>query len=92
MTIIIFLCKDISVSVSTGDSNMPALRLYESVGFRTVNKYHEYVKTEWRGLRPPLSTFSRSTVFGLNDLPEVGYEAVPHPVGVFDIPGQILLQ
>ncbi len=34
------------VSVSTGDSNTPALRLYESVGFRIVNKYHEYVKTE----------------------------------------------
>jgi mycothiol synthase len=32
--------------VSTGESNTPALRLYESVGFRTVNKYLEYVKTE----------------------------------------------
>ncbi len=34
------------VSVSTGDANTPALRLYESVGFRIANKYHEYVKTE----------------------------------------------
>ncbi len=32
--------------VSTGDSNTPALRLYESVGFRIVNKALEYVKTE----------------------------------------------
>jgi mycothiol synthase len=31
--------------VSTGVSNTPALRLYESVGFRTVNKYLDYVKT-----------------------------------------------
>lgn len=34
------------VSVSTGESNAPALRLYESVGFKIVNKYLEYVKTE----------------------------------------------
>jgi ribosomal protein S18 acetylase RimI-like enzyme len=34
------------VSVSTGISNTPALRLYESVGFRIVNKYLDYVKTE----------------------------------------------
>ncbi len=34
------------VSVSTGESNTPALRLYESVGFRIVNKYLEYAKTE----------------------------------------------
>lgn len=33
------------VSVSTGVSNMPALRLYESVGFKIENKYLEYVKT-----------------------------------------------
>jgi ribosomal protein S18 acetylase RimI-like enzyme len=32
------------VSVSTGVTNTPALRLYESVGFRVVNKYLEYVK------------------------------------------------
>ncbi len=32
--------------VSTGDSNTPALRLYESIGFKIVNKYLEYVKTE----------------------------------------------
>jgi ribosomal protein S18 acetylase RimI-like enzyme len=32
------------VSVSTGVSNTPAIRLYESVGFRIVNKYLEYVK------------------------------------------------
>jgi mycothiol synthase len=31
-------------SVSTGVSNTPALRLYESVGARIVNKYLEYVK------------------------------------------------
>jgi mycothiol synthase len=34
------------VCVSTGVSNMPAIRLYESVGFKIVNKYLEYVKTE----------------------------------------------
>jgi mycothiol synthase len=34
------------VSVSTGVSNTPALRLYESVGFKIVNKYLEYVKPE----------------------------------------------
>jgi ribosomal protein S18 acetylase RimI-like enzyme len=32
--------------VSTGVSNTPAMRLYESVGFRIVNEYHEYVQTE----------------------------------------------
>jgi RimJ/RimL family protein N-acetyltransferase len=32
------------VSVSTGVTNEPALRLYESVGFRVVNKFLEYVK------------------------------------------------
>jgi mycothiol synthase len=35
------------VSVSTGISNTPAIRLYESVGFKIVNKYIEYVKTGW---------------------------------------------
>jgi len=34
------------VCVSTGVSNAPALRLYESVGFRIVNKYLDYVTTE----------------------------------------------
>jgi len=34
------------VCVSTGVSNMPALRLYESVGFRIVNRYLDYVKKE----------------------------------------------
>jgi len=34
------------VCVSTGVSNTPATRLYESIGFRIVNKYIEYVKTE----------------------------------------------
>ncbi|MBI4739919.1 GNAT family N-acetyltransferase [Candidatus Woesearchaeota archaeon] len=34
------------VCVSTGVSNTPAMRLYESVGFKIVNKYLEYVKTE----------------------------------------------
>jgi mycothiol synthase len=34
------------VSVSTGVTNTPAIRLYESVGFKIVNKYLEYVKTE----------------------------------------------
>ena len=33
------------VSVSTGVSNTPAIRLYESVGFKIVNKYLEYVKS-----------------------------------------------
>lgn len=32
------------VSVSTGVSNTPAIRLYESVGFKMVNQYIEYVK------------------------------------------------
>jgi GNAT superfamily N-acetyltransferase len=32
------------VCVSTGDSNMPAIRLYASIGFKVVNKYLEYVK------------------------------------------------
>jgi mycothiol synthase len=31
--------------VSTGVSNMPALRLYESIGFKIVNKYLDYMKT-----------------------------------------------
>jgi ribosomal protein S18 acetylase RimI-like enzyme len=34
------------VSVSTGVTNEPALRLYESVGFKPVNQYIEYVKSE----------------------------------------------
>lgn len=34
------------VCVSTGVSNTPALRLYESVGFKSVNKYLDYVKTD----------------------------------------------
>jgi ribosomal protein S18 acetylase RimI-like enzyme len=34
------------VCVSTGVANTPALCLYESVGFRIVNKYLDYVKTE----------------------------------------------
>ncbi len=33
------------VSVSTGVSNEPGLRLYGSVGFKVENEYHEYVKT-----------------------------------------------
>ena len=32
--------------ISTGVSNTPAIRLYESIGFKIVNKYLEYVKTE----------------------------------------------
>lgn len=32
------------VSVSTGVTNEPAIRLYESVGFKIVNQYIEYVK------------------------------------------------
>jgi len=34
------------VCVSTGVSNTPALRLYESVGFGIVNRYLDYVKKE----------------------------------------------
>jgi len=34
------------VCVSTGVSNMPAIHLYESVGFRIVNKYLDYIKLE----------------------------------------------
>ena len=33
------------VSVSTGVTNIPAIRLYESVGFKIVNQYVEYVQT-----------------------------------------------
>lgn len=33
------------VCVSTGVSNTPALRLYESVGFRPVNRYLDYERT-----------------------------------------------
>jgi ribosomal protein S18 acetylase RimI-like enzyme len=33
-------------SVSTGESNLPALGLYQSVGFRTVNKYLTYVRID----------------------------------------------
>lgn len=32
--------------VSTGVSNIPAIRLYESVGFEIMNQYLDYVKTE----------------------------------------------
>ena len=32
------------VCVSTGVSNTPAMRLYESVGFKVVNMYLEFVK------------------------------------------------
>jgi ribosomal protein S18 acetylase RimI-like enzyme len=34
------------VCISTGVSNTPALRLYESIGFKIVNKYLDYVKVE----------------------------------------------
>ena len=34
------------VCVSTGESNTPAIQLYESVGFRRANKYLDYVKGE----------------------------------------------
>jgi ribosomal protein S18 acetylase RimI-like enzyme len=30
--------------VSTGVSNIPALRLYQSVGFEIMNQYLDYVK------------------------------------------------
>ncbi len=33
------------VCVSTGETNTPARRLYESVGFRVVNRYLDYVKS-----------------------------------------------
>ena len=32
------------VCISTGVSNVPAQRLYESVGFKIVNRYLDYVK------------------------------------------------
>ena len=32
--------------VSTGASNIPAIRLYESVGFEIMNQYLDYVKIE----------------------------------------------
>jgi ribosomal protein S18 acetylase RimI-like enzyme len=34
------------VCISTGVSNTPALQLYESIGFRVVNRYLEYIKVE----------------------------------------------
>jgi ribosomal protein S18 acetylase RimI-like enzyme len=34
------------VCISTGVSNVPAIRLYESVGFEIVNQYLDYVRTE----------------------------------------------
>jgi RimJ/RimL family protein N-acetyltransferase len=34
------------VCISTGDSNKPAIRLYESIGFKMVNKTPDYVKTD----------------------------------------------
>jgi ribosomal protein S18 acetylase RimI-like enzyme len=34
------------VCISTGVSNTPALRLYQSIGFKIVNQYLEYVKSE----------------------------------------------
>ena len=34
------------VSVSTGVSNEPALRLYRSVGFKVVNQYLEFIKEQ----------------------------------------------
>jgi mycothiol synthase len=34
------------VCVSTGVANIPAIRLYESIGFRAANKYLEYVRTQ----------------------------------------------
>jgi ribosomal protein S18 acetylase RimI-like enzyme len=34
------------VCVSTGVSNTPALRLYESIGFQVVNGYLEYIRSE----------------------------------------------
>ena len=34
------------VCVSTGVSNPPAIQLYASIGFKIINKYLEYVKTE----------------------------------------------
>jgi ribosomal protein S18 acetylase RimI-like enzyme len=33
------------VCISTGVSNIPAIRLYESIGFEMVNQYLDYVKT-----------------------------------------------
>lgn len=34
------------VCVSTGEANTPARRLYEAIGFRIVNGYHQYVKPD----------------------------------------------
>ena len=34
------------VCISTGISNTPALRLYESIGFKGVNRYLEYIRLE----------------------------------------------
>jgi ribosomal protein S18 acetylase RimI-like enzyme len=32
------------VCISTGESNTPAIRLYESVGFEIANRSHDYAK------------------------------------------------
>lgn len=38
------------VCISTGAGNTPAQSLYESIGFRTVNKYLDYMQTERENL------------------------------------------
>jgi ribosomal protein S18 acetylase RimI-like enzyme len=45
--------------ISTGVSNMPARRLYESVGFRVVNQYLDYVQAVWGRLVPAWQATAR---------------------------------
>lgn len=34
----------LTTRLSTGENNTPAIRLYESIGFKIVNRYIEYVQ------------------------------------------------
>jgi len=43
------------VCVSPGEGNVAALGLYESIGFRIVNRYVEYARGSWGGKRPQLT-------------------------------------
>ncbi len=48
------------VCVSTGVANMPAIRLYESLGFKRVNSYLDYAQVDWEPVGPTSSAVCRS--------------------------------